>query len=245
MPLRRKKYGRRKAKIRPRRRRMVRRRKIYRQIQSGKRLGTTLVRQPTGLPDRIFVKLVSHVDLVFTNTAGAYSSFRIAINSAYDPYQSTGTQQGYLFDQWATLYGAYRVHGFKYLIMPSFGATGITSTSVAEITVVPSSQSSAFSSARLAAEQPRAKTVRWQVNSGRGPVLRGFVKPSVIFGVPRVNYTPNPNFYAAVGADPVSMCYLHIGTSDPVLTADRQTTAMMKFVQYVEFFDRKVPAVSD
>lgn len=129
--------------------------------------------------------------------------------------------------------------------MPSFGATGITSTSVAEITVVPSSQSSAFSSARLAAEQPRAKTVRWQVNSGRGPVLRGFVKPSVIFGVPRVNYTPNPNFYAAVGADPVSMCYLHIGTSDPVLTADRQTTAMMKFVQYVEFFDRKVPAVSD
>lgn len=246
MPFRRKRFGtRRKKALRPRRRRMVRRRKVQRQIQGGKRLGTTIIRQPTGLADRVFVKLVSHVDLVFTNTGGAYSSFQIAVNSAFDPYQSTGAQQGYTYDQWATLYTRYRVHGFRYLIMPSFGATGITSTSVAELTVVPSNQASAFSSARLAAEQPRAKTVRWQVNSGRAPWLKGFFKPHVIIGATKQKYNSDPAHSAVVTADPTFMTYLHIGTSDPVLSADRQTTAMLKFVQYVEFFERKIVAVSD
>lgn len=227
-----------------RKRRVVGSRWKQRKVARGQRVGTTIIRQPSGLPDRLFVKLRLHVDLLFANTSGGYSSFQVATNSAFDPMQASGTQQGYLFDQWATLYGRYRVHGFYYRLEPNFGALGITSTSVKECTCVPSLQSTAFSSARQAAEQPRARTFRWQVNAGRAPTLKGFFRMHPIAGITKKQYKDDPQFQALVSADPSTMIYFHIGTSDPVTTDNTQTTCGARFTQYVEFYQRAIPSVS-
>jgi len=224
--------------------RLVPFRKRQRQVSRGQRLSTTIMRQPTGLADRVFVKLRLHVDLLFTNTAGAYASFQIAANSAFDPMQATGTQQGYLFDQYATIYTRYRVHGFGYNVQPAFAIQGISSTSVREITVVPSMQGTAFSNARQASEQPRAKSNRWQVNSGRAPTMKGYFKMHPIMGRTKTSYAVDPDNAALVTSDPINIIYFHIGTSDPVATSDVQTSVQLICWQYVEFFQRQIPASS-
>lgn len=222
------------------RRRMVRKRIGQRKVSRGQRLSTSLIRQPTGLPDRVFVKLKLHVDVVWNNTAGAYSEFQIYANSAFDPLGSTGTSQGYMWDQWAGMYIRYRVHGFGYRINPSFGATGITSTSVSELSICPSRLTTAFSTARQIAEQPRARTIRWQVNSGRAPTLKGFFRIHPILGITKAQHKADPQYQALTTADPATLCVFHMGTVDPVLGADRQNTAQCFFTQYVEFFDRAI-----
>lgn len=240
MPIRRKKFARRKRRIGRKTKRMGKRR------VRGKNGFTSLtLRNPSGLPDRIFVKLKLHLDVTWTNTGGAMASAIFSVNSAFDPTLAIGTNQGYLFDQWAALYDRYRVHALQYRVMPSFGALGITSTSVRELIVVETDLGTAFGSARLAIEQPRSQTNRFQVNAGHPQTIKGIARPNNLLGVTKKRYNVDDIYQAAVTTNPGTQCYLHVNTYDPVGVADVSTTAGVYLLQYVEFFDRSIPAVSD
>lgn len=209
-----------------------------------RRLTTSVIRNPTGLADRVFVKLQSRVGFSFTNTSGGYTSVICQANSAFDPFGSSSTAQPYLFDQWAGLYDEYRVHGFAWKVHPTMGATGIISTSNRECMVIPTRQSSAFGSALLAREQPRAQFNIFQVNSGKWATLEGYATCHTILGQSKVAFEGDAGTSAAVTADPDVKVYLHIATQDPHESTTVNTFAVVELIQYVEFFGRAIAAVS-
>jgi len=166
------------------------------------------------------------------------------MNSAFDPFGASGAVQGYLYDQWATLYQNYRVHGFYYKVMPTFGSTGISATSVRELIITPSLSSAAFATPRESIEQPRSRSMRWQANSGRAPTMKGYMGMAPLFGIPKKTYNQESSTAAVTTSNPASLAFLHISTYDPVGSADVTTNCGIWITQYVEFFQRAIPSPS-
>lgn len=210
---------------------------------------TSVIRAPSGVADRTFVKLKLHIDVTYTNTGGAPASAIFKANSAFDPTGTVGATQPYMYDQWATLYAKYRVHGIGWRCQPSIGSTGVTSTSVRELIVCPTRQAGAFATTSLMAQQAGAKSHRWQINgSGSDNTINsqteGYFQMAAIAGMTKSIYASDDTVSALVSADPALLIYLHFTTYDPVGVADVTTTAAIDIVQYIEFFERAIPAVS-
>lgn len=97
-----------------RRRPRYRRRRYFgkRKRNYRKRTTTNIVRSPSFIPDRIFVKLNWAVDAFHLVNASPNGELILRGNSPFDPEFATGPGQtsalGY--DQWAQMYSKYRVH---------------------------------------------------------------------------------------------------------------------------------------
>lgn len=248
MPIRKKRFAR-----RPRfhrRKRFTRRPKIAlwkrKYGPANRKLTTTLIRQPSGLADRTYVKLRLNIDLAQTNTAGLMSTLIIKTNDLFDCMGSAGSLQPYLFDQWSTLYSNYIVHGFKWRIQSFFGATGISSTSVRRVTVTPTNSSSAHSNIENALNQPYAKSNTFQVNAGNSRMLKGYFKIPHLLGLSKAQYLTAPySFGAQVGSSPSSPTYIHFITDWPFTNAtDVTTNSTIYLTFYAMFFNRTIPVNS-
>lgn len=236
MPMRRKKGRKRK----PHKTRRVAQRRLRR--PNG--LSTLALSSPTGMPDRIFVKLRLKIDVAFTNTAGGTASAVFIANSGFDPTLSISAGQPYLWDQWSALYNQYRVHKMGYRIEPTISSTNVTTTSVREVTVLPSTSATAFTDHLLINTQPYAKSRRWQIGCGRAPTLKGVLRIPHLLGVTKERYRVDNVFTTTVTASPNTQLYFHVYTYDPVGVVDVNTNAGIWLTFHVEFFDRARSAVS-
>lgn len=209
---------------------------------------TQLTRQritaPTGAPDKLYVKLRAVTTATATNTGGGASTLILIVNNMFDYMGAAGSQQPYLFDQWAAMYDNYRVHGVKYKVTPSFGPTGITSTATREIIVIPSRQGSAFASSQEAREQPRATRSTGQINCGQWAKVEGYIKCHAVLGVSKTEYNDTSQYSSTTSAGPGVSAYLHIMTFDPFGSQDVNTNLEVELTFFAEFFSRKTAAIS-
>jgi len=208
-------------------------------------LKSSILRAPSAAPDRVFIPVITELDVNTTNTSGAYNGFIMKLNSVVDPSGSLGSSQPYFFDQWATMYRRYRVHAVRIQVQAFIGATGVASTSLRQLICFPTLSSSALASSQLAMEQPRCQTKIWQINGGGSEdMIQHYVACPAIAGVSKETYRTGGEFAALINADPSFLIYYHVYTADPIGSSDVNTVIHVVLKQYVEFYGRAEPALS-
>lgn len=187
----------------------------------------------TGFPQRMFVTLpyvtqqrgnsgvISQVDQTFN------------LGSVFDPdFTGTGHQpRG--FDEWAAIYGRYRVWGVKaYILMRQRAAHGLIGR------VILSNSSGTMATTTNLGEFSNATYIG--VTSSDAPPLRKrlTIQPWKVLGMTRSQYAANEDVSALVSASPSESAYLHLVGSnvDGVTLADFEYEITLYFT--VEFFDR-------
>lgn len=240
MPLRRKRFA---ARRRPRLRKAaggMRRTSAAKRRKFGK-ASSVVIRQPSGVADRIFVKLVYREQLTFTQAAGVLGYNIYSLNSLFDP-NITGTgAQPYFFDQWSTLYTNYIVHGAKVVVTSS--VNDVTFNNIQGLTF--SASSTAFSSIEQAVEQPYVKKkslIMGSSASGQSTV-KGYMSIAKLYGRGRKETSINPNLRAAVTASPSTQMVVHVWNYVPG-GATQSLLADVNITYFAEFFNRARPATS-
>lgn len=226
-----------------RKRRSTKRRKVYRTKKRGKGTATRGVkainRAGAYLADKTIVKLKLSFILQFTNTTGSLQVALVCPNSLFDPMQSSGSLQPYLFDQYATLYNFYQVHGCSAMCKAFFGVTGVTSTSVREYGMCWSNSSSSLLIQNYRDQVfAKHKMIQFSGYSGN-QMLKSYMPMNRLYGNSREQYVTNTNLQAAVGADPAVKLFLHFWTFDPFVGTDVNTNMQVDMTFYCEFNGRK------
>ena len=156
------------------------------------------------------------------------------MNSIFDPDLSGTGHQPLGHDQWATFYNRYRVFKVSYVISMST-QTGYQNT----LCLLPSNDSSVFTSTETMCEQPRAMMKQ---TSGQGDAIqfKGHVIPSRITGVKPSVYKSDDRYQAVFGASPAEQILLHIGHWSSLYgTQDTHSFLNITLVYHTELFDPK------
>lgn len=218
------------------RKRMYRKRKV---AFSKKRRTFNKVKAITGFPDAMMTKLNYVTYDTLSGTSGVIDYNTYAGNSVYDPDVTGGGHQPNAFDEYATLYYKYRVHGCKITV------TG--SNLVDTVTTVMGLQASTTNTYPAgypeALEQPRTISAIIAGKEGQGNVkkLKMYMSTKTMFGEKNIN---DEDYSAAVTTNPSKLFYFKLFAQASNIASTWQIQANVKLTYYVEFFDRKLLAAS-
>jgi hypothetical protein len=170
-----------------------------------------VIRQPSGVADRLFVKLRYREQVNFTQTLGSLAENIYRGNSLFDP-DLTGTGgQPLGFDQWAAFYGSYTVLGSAVEIESMMNGSPPLN---ARHGVFPSVSSASLGTTdhERAEEQPYAITRSLHMgNTGVGQgMLKAYMSTAKIWGVVRPAVQIEDGFSATVGSNPTDAWYWHV-----------------------------------
>lgn len=214
-------YKKRRPYVRRYRRRVVRRRRMpmYRKPDQFK----------YGVPTKLFTRLNYAENSLMIVTA-ASSNYFVIQSSLYDPYALAGGHQPLYFDQIApTLYGNYRVYGFKYTIM----ASSDSSTSANMITF-PSAVGTSAANFYDARERPGAK--QRIVANGSTARITGYVSVAKTMGVSKEDVRTELSYTAAYNANPAIMANLIVQCFNTAATTININISW-RVVYFVEFWN--------
>lgn len=200
------------------------RRRNYRKrpMRMYKRVGANPV------PLRMRTKL-KYVDTLTANIAAGGNSYWYYQNSLYDPYVPVGGHQPLYFDQYAAMYGYYRVYGMAYNV--EFQTVSTTGHLTA--CVYPQADNNVAGSVSAAAERKQCKFIGFS-NQYRSR-LKGYISIHNVWAVSRKEVSIDDEFAAAVTTDPVKKAYLFIQTFNPTAVA-LDIVLTLKITYYCEFF---------
>jgi hypothetical protein len=203
-----------------------------------------VIRQPSGVPDRLYVKLRYREQLIFTQASGNLSENIYRGNSVFDP-DLTGTGgQPLGFDQWTAFYGSYTVLGSSIEVESMCNGTTVTNCRVG---VFPSlfSTSLGTTDQEKAEEQPYCQSRSLQMGNvgiGQGR-LKAYMSTNKIWGVVRPAVQIEDGYSALVSANPSDSWFWHVFNYVPGAT----TQSLMQNViltYFVVFESRTMLAVS-
>jgi len=175
---------------------------------------TVIIRQPTGLPDRLRLKLIYRESLSWSQASGNLADNVYRGNSIFDP-DLTGTGgQPFLFDQWATLYGLYTVSGSSIEVV-SMNNAGTAATQRHGITPTTTSTVFGTTDQELAEERPYSRVVTPIAGGDAGAVTgstrnKHYMGTAKINGLPKRNVDTDPNLSSLVSTNPTTQWYWHV-----------------------------------
>lgn len=205
---------------------------------------TVVIRQPSGVPDRLFTKLVYEEALALTSTSGSPADNLYRGNSVFDPNLTGGGHQPYFADQWAAMYSNYFVHASKIEVMFYNNNTALPQASVI-CGIVPSTVSTTFagSSYELNREQPYGKWAQIGINPQMA-MVKGYMSSAKMFAVDPKGISIENDYGALTTANPNAQWYWHV----TLCAADGSSTAggfaRVKVTYFVEYALRQRPAQS-
>jgi len=246
MPKRRRSYG----KSYGSKRRKVGSRKVYRRKSTRKRrLGRpskTKVPGFGGIADSLSVKLRYSSIHIVTSTAGAIKDTQYRGNSIFDPEVGVGGDQPYWFDQYAAFYNYYRVAGSSIKVTAwNQDSNSSNIPLVGELTVVPSLMTSDFSAAnhQQMTDQPYATQKQFQARTNTCKIKK-YMSTNKIFGYGKYADKGDPQFRAAIGADPSAQWRWHVCFNTMDQANNLTVVLKIEVVYYVTFYERAVQASS-
>jgi len=206
-----------------------------------------VIRQPTGLPDRLYVRLTYREQLNWTTASGALGDNVYRGNSIFDP-DLTGTGgQPMALDQWAFFYSSYTVLGSKIEVSSQVnGGTAATQRHG----VTPTLFSSAFgaSDQERAEELPYTKAVTATAGGNNDRAtgkseIKTYMSTAKIYGVLRPAVQIGDEFGALTSANPSAGWFWHVWNYVP----GGETQSLLQTVKltyFVVFEGRNQLAVS-
>lgn len=207
--------------------------------RGGSKATTTVMRGPSGFPDRIRVKLNYYALEQATLSAGVAAYLQYRGNSVYAPRYTSG-HQPYAYDQWCSFYTKYRVLGSSIRVTPGWGGTdftGSTSVNGIAVAVVPAPTDVAPGSEIL--EQPYSRYKTGYVAESNRLTVKHYMSTAKIFGVNRQAVHDEDNYAAAYNASPSDVWFWYVYVYNPFGTTDNMYMSFnVKLTYYVEFYRR-------
>lgn len=207
----------------------------------GRKASTAFIRQPSSLPDRLYVKLKYREQLSFGQASGNLADNVYRGNSLFDP-DLTGTGgQPLGFDQWAAFYASYTV------LASECKVTSMLNGSVAPNNLIHGVVPTLFSNALGTGEQERADEFPYSkhapvaignVGLGQG-VIKNYMTTNKMWGVVRPAVQIADSFSALVTTNPVSGWFWHVYNYVP----GSATNSLIQEVEltYYCVFESRVP----
>lgn len=224
----------------PRTTRSKRNNKGRRKAKYNKRAAVLTVRGPTGIPDRMRVRL-RYVQNLTILPGVPFQDYIFRGNSAFDPDLTGIGHQPYYFDQYAAIYTKYRVHGSS-IRVDVVNQSGVMATSVI---VVPHSDVAAFGSISAAAELQRSRYPRIVPIAQRQSVLlKDYASTRAVIGLTKVEMEADDIYSAAVTANPAQQWYWHILMESTDSLTALSVQLQVRLTYYMEFFDANIVAQS-
>lgn len=188
----------------------------------------------SGFPQRMFVTLpYVTTQRTFLGTGDTQTDNVFNINSAYDPDNTGGGHQPRGFDQWAAVYGRYRVHGVKaYLLIRQRAAHGMIGR------VILSNSANTMKTTFNLGEYNNATYLG--ITSTDAPPLkkRMSLTPWGVIGLTKAQYMSDEDVTAVVSSDPAEMAFMHIVTTQVDGTTASDIEFELTLYYRVEFYDR-------
>lgn len=198
------------------------------------RIGTT------GFPDGVRTYL-TYAQIISIAPGAQSGQYTFRGNSVFDPDYTGGGHQPVYRDIFATVYSRYRVLGSKIIV----SVANEQASSALQITVVPASTITAFTTSTYPIEHPHAKMMRLV---GVGAILTGrlthVITTKQLLGL-MSNEIKDQDYSALVGAQPASEWYWQIVAQD--LSVQNVACSVQVVIVYdVEFYDRAdvIPSVT-
>lgn len=216
------------------RRRFQRKRKLIRRKRWARKARKTVNvnRALAPIAQRYITKMKYSQVIATDATLGSY---KMNLNSIYDPDFSGTGHQPYGFDQLASLYNRYRVISCGYRINLAVVSTGPSIM----LTAMPSNQNVTAGTGSEIRENPRAKYIT-QNPGGPSVTLRGKTYLPSLVGRNKAQYMADDRYQALVTANPQEEAYLNIQTFAPSTDLPLGSVAVQIVMEYtVEFFDIK------
>ncbi len=189
------------------------------------------------ITDKLFTTMQYTDNITMTTTAGAPFPYQFQ-TSCFDPNLTGVGHQPLGFDQWATFYTKYRVHGIKY----EFTFINTSTTTQSDAIVLPKDQNTVTTSANTLWERPYTKRKILGVEGSGQAVktIRGYINPSRVLGFSKLQYNTDDLTHALVGSNPSTMAFLQIYVSPVDQATDITVIVRAKLTYYVEFFQRQL-----
>lgn len=223
-----------------RRRRNYRRRNRRRNYRkrSHNRSISKKVNLSTGVPDRLYTKLVYTDSYSLADAVGGVGAIQVMRgNSIFDPDQSGTGGQPLGHDQWNNFYFYYKVHASKCEATFISTSSNITSSGLI-VGIHPELQTPAVTTTALdILQHPYAKTRIMGTASGNSAVRKfsNFFTTKKMFGVKDLD---DNSFKAAFGTNPTNAWYWRIGAYPIDETSINDVRVIVKITYYVELVER-------
>lgn len=207
-------------------------------------------RQPTIFPDRLHIPMKFTLAYISTITTGVGQQVNFNGNSIFDPAGSASAVQAVGYTTLASIYSTYTVTASAIRIMVLLDQNaGVTTAKEGIVRVVvwpATSTTSQVSTPTVAEMQPYAKALKVGslfsfTNEQKNNQLRNYISTAKIYGEHPQNITANPNYGAAVGANPNALWFWNIlvNPTNSAASLSQSVQVEVDMVQYVEFQQRK------
>lgn len=180
------------------------------------------------IPLRMRTKL-HYVDTCIGNVAAGASAFFYYQSSLFDPYAPAGGHQPLYFDQYAAMYGYYRVYGIGYEVE----VTTPSAAAYMNLVVYSNTDASSYGTLSSAAERKGSKMIPFSAQY-RGK-LRGYISIANLWAVSKKDVNIDDEFAAAVTTGPVKAGFLFFHVYNSSSTAG-DIIMPVKLTYYCEFF---------
>lgn len=196
------------------------------------------------VPDCLITKLkTSNVLTASTGASGAFASYLLAPNSAYDPFASNGANQPRFFDQLMALYKSYTVYGCK--IRMKILSRSTSSGSTTRMIAFPSAESTIPISDAYADAREFPYQMVWDVAGSTVTPIVGnltdkqekslYFDVAQFFGRDRQGLMDEANFSGTSSTNPASLLYFYIAIQELAATNVQTMTVEVQFTQYISF----------
>ena len=192
----------------------------------------------TILPRRLFTKLKYVTANIGQTTTTALAIHQFAANGLYDPDLSGTGHQPYGFDQLASIYNDYRVHGCQIKL------TGrMLTSSTSGVVMIGFNGSPAYPTA-LGQAMESVKNKYRIVNFQDIFHLSKYAKINNIFGKSNAVIRADPNYAAGYGANPATLAYGYIGWQNFDEATSTGWNFNVEITYFCEFNDLKIMSQS-
>lgn len=207
-------------------------RKLIRRKKWARRTTVNVNRALQPIPQRYIAKLKYSSVLA---TDASLGSYKMNLNSIYDPDFTGGGHQPYGFDQLSALYNRYRVISCGYRI----NLAAVSTAASIMLTAFPSNQNVTAGTGSEIRENPRAKYITQNPGAPSVILSNKVYLPSLV-GRNKAQYMADDRYQALVTANPSEDAYLNIQTFAPSTDLPLGSVAVQIVMEYtVEFFDMK------
>lgn len=191
-----------------------------------------------GVADSVRTTL-AYSDVIAIQPGATVGQYTFRGNSCFDPDYTSGGHQPQYYDQMSLLYTRYRVYGSRMTVAAINEQVG----AALQITVIPSSDITAFTTSTYPLEHPYATPMRLL---GVGGLMSGTVSTAMatarILGL-RPREILDQDYSATTGSNPASIWYWQIVAQD--LSAENVMTSLQVTINFdVEFYDRNLTSPS-
>lgn len=185
----------------------------------------------TAFPPRAFAKLkYGSGNVGATSTVGVYAN-QFRLNGLYDPdYSGTG-HQPMGFDEYAALYGDYRVHGCKVKIIAQITTAGQTG-----ILFLGAKKGAAYHTATSISEWMEDSQIKhWVMNDEKPLVVSKYFDIARVFGKSKTAIRGEEGYSAGIGADPSNVAFATVGWVNIDETTSTGWNVRVELTYYCEF----------